>query len=121
MNHIQLLEAAFRKTLELRGTDWSIQGQTFQGIRGRYVSEIQSAESEEFIAAAAAGVADSLNTFAVSTLRSTFPASLLTPRGTASFKSGTICRSSSQASYFIVEAVNDNPESPWIRIFLRES
>ena len=117
MNHERLLESAFRQAAKLRSSCATIEGHPFEFVRGKFVSELTG---QELIETAGLQISDSQNTFSVSTLRSKFPKELLTETGRATFRNGKILDCQSDNSRYTVEAINDNPESAWIKIYLRE-
>ena len=113
-----MLDQAFRKTLTLRGTTWRVSGETFQAVRGKFLSEL---DGEELVESAGLHLMDHNNTFSISTLRSFFPVSLIDAQGKVTLLNGTTFDNLATGSRVTLEMINDNPESPWLKFYLRES
>jgi len=107
---------AFLKTWRVRGTTLNIVGHEVRVTRGVYVSEMSG---PEFVEASGLHLPDSLNTFTASTLKTEMNSSHFDTTGRVVFPNGTIF-SGDSGLRFHLEAIVDNPESPWIRFYLRE-
>lgn len=91
-------------------------------MRGKYAPEGTGVfDSDEFVESAGIFAMQSLNLFTVACLRSMFPTELLQDNGRVTFNNGTVIANVRENENYNVEAINDNPESLWIKLSFRES